>query len=169
MRCFDVHVFYLYRLLRKGIDAADARGAIDRARSAINPYSIVRGAGAEQAHVAHADQFEYAEEISHYLVDQLASKGVNHRVGSDWYIEGPDYPIKVEDGRHEAYVTVEIKDGQAMVYANRPDVHVIVLNHDSMSHTAVGLGCKPPIALEPGLSRARAFIDKYGGASALPV
>jgi len=161
---FDVHTFYLYRLLRKGVVAPNPHDAIQLARNAVNPYGIVHGDGGKQALKVHAAQFEYAEEISHYLVDETDDEG--KRTGSDWFIEGPDYPIKVEDGRHEAYVTVEIKDGQAKVYANRPDIHVDVLNHDSMNHTAAGLGCKPPISLESDLSRAKAFIKKYGGASA---
>jgi hypothetical protein len=160
---FDVHTFYLYRLLRRGVVAPNQRDAIQLARNSVNPYGIVRGDGVKQARAVHADQFEYAEEISHYLVDERADNGT--RVDADWFIEGPDHPVKVEDGRHEAYVTVEIKDGQAKVYANRPDVHVDVLNHDSMTYTAAGLGCKPSIALESDLSRTKAFIKQYGGAS----
>lgn len=160
---FDVHVFYIYRLLRKGVMAPDQREAITLARNAINPYGVVEGGGGRQARVAQADQFEYMEEISHYLVDEVSADG--KRLGADWFIEGPIHPIKVVDGRHEAYVTVEIKEGQAKVYANRPDVHVTVLNHDSMTHMSIGLGCNPPIELEADLSRAKAFVKKYGGAS----
>lgn len=161
---YDVHVFYLYRLLGKGIQTSDPLRAMELARQYIDPYAIVTGDGTKQARKAHADQFEYAEEISHYLVDELGADG--KRTGSNWFIEGPDHPIKVEDGRHEAYITVEIKDGQAKVYANRHDVHVDVLNHDSMTHTAVGVGSsKPPIALESDLSRAKAFIKQYGCAN----
>jgi hypothetical protein len=163
---FDVHIYYLYRLLKRGVVAPNPHDAIHLARTVVDPYGIVQESatdGWRQARAAHADQFEYAEEISHYLVDELNTS--NARIGSDWFIEGPDSPIKVEDGRHEAYVTVEIKDGQAKVYANRSDVHVDVLNHDSMYHTSVGLGCEPSIVLESDLSRTKAFIKKYGGAS----
>lgn len=167
MPLYDVHVFYVYRLKREKVLAENPEFAVSIAQEQMDPYRL---ASAElsipgQGNAIGAHQVEFAEEISHYLVDVLNEKGERDvNVESIWLLETKDGPVEVVDGRHEANIIVSLKDGKATVHANRPDVCVHVINHDAMTYQKVELG-SDEINVDPKLEEVDRFVEKYGDRS----
>jgi len=165
MPSYDVHVFYLYRLKRAKVEADNPEKAISKAQSEMDPYRLasseftVPGEGS----AIGANEVEFAEEISHFLVDQLNEKtGERDENGeSIWFLDTKNGPVEVVEGRHEANIVVSLKDGKATIYANRPDVCVHVINHDTMTYERA-VKDSDKIKVDPKLSEVDRFVALYG-------
>ena len=73
---FDVHLFALVRVKVEGIDADDMPAAIKKAEQAVHLTGMFNR--------EETPQIEYAEEISHYLVDVQGDTEFND---SCWFLD----------------------------------------------------------------------------------
>ena len=99
MKKFDVHLFPVVRVKVSGVEAADELAAIKRAEGELDLNKLFNQAGQylanwlgcnrlEDGSYAHRLDVEYAEEVSHFLVDPKPALAPGDAEGV-WY--GPGY------------------------------------------------------------------------------
>ena len=78
----DVHIFAVVRIKVVGVEATDHEDAITKALKIAAPLDTVVG---DISHNDQVTEVEYAEEISHYLVDDVGPEVLTENC--EWYID----------------------------------------------------------------------------------
>jgi hypothetical protein len=85
---YNVHVFAVVRVKVAGVEADSQTEAIEKARACVDWYGTFENISVRGKHVpgVHIDATEFAEEFSHYLVDEQDDPEYNN---SQWFDSAP--------------------------------------------------------------------------------